>query len=275
MYEIDVKKVIKAVAVLVAVIAVIIVICAVSCTGKQSITNWNGEWNREGDATYSRSELTIYDTDNSGFYFDISVYNGNRAGHAENLRAEFRGDRQTATYEIKDTDAYIEFVMDEEGSLMVEFFSVSSVESDVIEGFGYGAYLSGIYAKGEVEYLFSSLSEMEVLPEERDNILRKAIDEAQYLRLLDCFQTHSTARSDIVAADIYYGMVTGDDYAAILLFYDDNSFSMIISADGDYNMTYITNNNLYTADLGAYPEPIQEWLEDFETAYYAKLNEAE
>lgn len=274
-YELDIKKVVLVAGVLVAIILAIIAIPVGRCVCLSAVRDWNGEWNRLDDATYSRSTLTIHDTNTKGFYFSCKVYNGNLVGDAQDLYAEFRGDgHKTATYEIKDTDAYVEFRM-EDGQLYVEFFSQTFVEAEVIEGFGYGASMTGIYENGEVEYLNTSLSQMEVLSEERDEILRRSISDEQYARLMNCFQSVEYARDVNMLADIYYGRMTTDDYAAIIMFYEDDTYSMIISTDGSNDMSYITNNELYTADLGAYPEPIQRWLNDYEENFYKQQNEAE
>lgn len=276
-YEIDRRKVALVAGAFLAIIALIVTLLSVSCACNGVNSALNGEWNRQDDATYSKSVLTIHDTDKSGFLFDFKVYNGNLAGSCENLRADFRGkSKTTATFEVKDTDAFIKFEFDKkENTVNIEFCSLNNVEADVIEGFGYGAYVTGVYYHGAVEYMNTSLSQMEVMSEERDTMLKRSLTNEQYARLMNCFQTHETGRDEKVHADIVYGKMTDVDYAAIILFYDDGTYSMIISSDGNNNMSYITNNDLYTADLGAYPDPIQEWLNAYETDYYNKQNAAE
>ncbi len=273
MYEIDKRKVAMVIAVPVVLILIIAVILSMSCSHSKNTDRWNGEWNREGDSTFSRASINIYDADSKGFFFDVNIHNGNTVADSKGLYAAFHGgDYNYATFEIADTDAYVEFNLTDEG-MTVGFISKSTVQWDVIEGFSYGANIEGVYIYGDVEYLNTSLSQMEIMSEERDEILTRALTDDQYARIMDCFQMWSTGRNENVAADIYYGMVTGNDYAAIVLFYDDGSYSMVISEDGTQNMAYLTNNELYTTELGAYPEPIQQWLEDYEAAYYATQNE--
>lgn len=273
MYEIDKRKVALVIAVPVAILLILAVVLSLSCSCANESDRWSGEWNREGDSTFSRATINIYDADAKGFYFDVEIHNGNTVADSVGLRAGFRGEgRSYATYEIADTDAYVEFTL-EDGSMTVGFISKENVQWDVIEGFSYGANIEGVYLLGDVEYLNTSLSQMEVVSEERDNILKNALTEEQYARLMDCFQMWSLGRNENVAADVYYGKVTTNDYAAIVLFYDDGTYSMVISEDGTDNMAYLTNNSLYTTDLGAYPEPIQFWLEEYEAAYYSAQNQ--
>ncbi len=268
MYELDKRKVAMVIAVPIVIILIVTVILSISCSNSNKSDRWSGEWNREGDSTFSRACITIYDTDNKGFSFSVEIHNGNRVADSKDLRAEYRSkDKTYATYEIADTDAYVEFNIGD-GDMTVGYVSKENIQSDIIPGFSYGANIEGVYLQGDVEYLNTSLSQMEIISEERDAILERALNEEQYLRLMDCFQMWSLGRNENVAADVYYGKVTGNDYAAIVLFYDDGSYSMVISEDGTNNMSYLTNNSLYTTDLGAYPEPIQQWLEDYEEAYY-------
>ncbi len=272
MYEIDMRKVFLVIILPLLAIITAIVVLSISCSCPGGADRWSGEWNREGDSTFSRATVTVYDADRNGFYFSVEIHNGNTVADVEGLRAEFRGsDRNFATYEIADTDAYVEFTL-EENTLTIGFISKENMQWDVIEGFSYGANIEGIYAKGEVEYLNTSLSQMGVFTEEEDELISLALTDDQYARLMDCFQMHRTDRNNNDGADVYYGMVTGNEYAAIVLLYDDGTYSMIISEDGTENMSYLTNNGLYTADLGAYPESIQAWIENYQAAYYNSQN---
>ncbi len=272
MYEIDMRKVLLVIVLpLAAIIAAIIALC-LSCSCAVGGKGWNGEWNREGDATFSRACITIHDTDSRGFLFDVEIHNGNTVADVHDLRANFHGEGSSyATYEIVDTDAYVEFTLEEE-SLTVGFVSKENMQWEVIEGFSYGANIEGIYLCGDVEYLNTSLSQMEVLTEEQDEMISNALTKDQYARLMDCFQMWRVERNNNDGAYVYYGMVTGNEYAAVLLLYDDGTYSMIISEDGTENMSYLTNNGIYTADLGAYPESIQQWIEDYQEAYYTAQN---
>lgn len=272
MYEIDKRKVAMVIAVPVALIIVLVIVLSLSCSCSESTERWNGEWNREGDSTFSRACITIYDADNNGFYFSVEIHNGNTVADSKGLYAQFhQGDRSYATYEIADTDAYVAFTL-EDDSLAVEYVSKENLQWDVIEGFSYGANIEGIYVLGDVEYLNTSLSQMGVITEEEDEVVKRALTDEQYARLMDCFQMWTTGRNNNDGADVYYGQVTGNEYAAIMLLYDDGTYSMVISEDGSENMSYLTNNGLYTADLGAYPESIKQWLEDYEEAYYTAQN---
>ncbi len=272
MYEIDKRKVAMVIAVPAAIILILTVIFTLACSSKSKSDRWVGDWNREGDSTFSRSHITVLSADSDGFIFSAEIYNGNRVADAKELRALFHNKERTyATYEIADTDAYIEFTL-EDNVLTVSYISKENVQWDVIPGFSYGANIEGVYQHGDVEYLNTSLSQMEIISEQRDELLQKALTDAQYARLMDCFQMWELGRNENVAADVYYGRVTGNDFAAIVLFYDDGSYSLVISEDGTNNMSYLTTNSLYTPDLGAYPEPIQDWLKAYEEAYYSAQN---
>lgn len=235
--------------------------------------DWNGTWNREGDATYSRAIMTIANCDRKGFYFYFDLYNGNLAGQIPACYAEFVDqDKTVAVYTIPDTDVMITFALEEEG-LNVIYSSATMLEQD-IWGFRQSAYITGLYSHGEVEYLNPSLVDMGVLDEETDEVVRSMISDTLYLRLLDCYQTFSTERVNTIAADVYYGRVTGDDYAAVICAFDDGTVSMIISGE---KMLYYTNNATYTAELATeentYPAPIKQWIIDYEALYYQQLNE--
>lgn len=272
MYEIDKRKVALVIAVPIVLLLMLAAVLTLSCSCSESTGRWNGEWNREGDSTFSRANITIYDVDSSGFYFSVEIHNGNTVADSVGLRALFRGKGHNyATFEIADTDAYIAFTL-EDGSLAVEYNSKQCLQWEVIEGFSYGANIEGIYVRGEVEYLNTSLSQMGVFTEAEDEMISNALTADQYARLMDCFQMWSTDRNNNDGAEVYYGKMTGNDYAAVVLLYDDGTYSMVISEDGSNNMSYLTNNGLYTADLGAYPESIQQWLEDYEEAYYSGQN---
>lgn len=230
---------------------------------------WNGEWNREGDATFSRAKVEIYKTDGDGFYFSIQVYDGNLAGELKDYRATFRNKKKTlATYQVPETDALITFQQDDEG-MNVIFSSMTLLESDVFD-FELGGSITGLYVKGEVEYLNTSLTQMGVLPEQYDEVVKKMLTKAQYLRIMDCFQTSSSERNNTIAADVYYGKMTDDDYGAVVVCYDDGTVSLVLSGE---KMLYFTNNSVYTADLGTYPNPIELWLREYEAEYYRRLNE--
>lgn len=272
MYEIDMRKVLLVIVLPLAIIIIGIVALCMSCSCSPGGKNWNGEWNREGDSTFSRACVTVYDTDSKGFYFSVEIHNGNTVADVENLRANFHGgDGSYATYEIADTDAYVEFTLTDD-TLTIGFVSKENTQWDVIEGFSYGANIEGIYLRGDVEYLNTSLSQMEVIDSAQDEMISHALTKDQYARLMDCFQMWRVERNNNDGAYVYYGMVTGNDYAAIMLLYDDGTYSMIISEDGTEDMAYLTNNGIYTHDLGAYPESIQQWIEDYQEAYYTAQN---
>jgi hypothetical protein len=235
-----------------------------------SSADWEGEWNRVGDATYSRSILYITDADSRGFNFSINVYNGNLSGVIENYRATFvNSDKTEAQYSVKDTDAVIRFIQ-EDGEFNVIFESMEYLESDVFD-FSLGTSMIGLYEKGAVDYVNTSLFQMGVLTEEFDEMIQQMLNKTQYLRMMDCFQRFTIEQDNTLHATVHKGSMTDDEYGAVIICYEDGTVSFVMSGE---KMLYYTTNSRFSASSGIYPPPIEQWLRAYEEDFYRKQNEA-
>lgn len=246
--------------------------------------DWEGVWNRTGDATYSRAEMTITDAGGSGFTFSVILYNGNEVGRITDLTATYNdSSKRTAHCTVPDTRAYMDFTLDEYGELDVtygyEVFSetaIGTIESDLF-GFEAPAYVTGHYKRGEVEYLNQTLYDAGILTMEEDQRISKLMPDNVYMRLMDCFQTwkisngedipgddpHSrkNKHEDEIGAYVYYGSNTMQEYAAIVIIYDDGTASAVVSMI-DSAPIYYSSNAIYK-DGSLTPLPVQRWLADY------------
>lgn len=255
--------------------------------GGCSKNKWEGEWNRTGDSTFTRAIMTITNAGGSDFDFSITLYNGNVAGQVTNLTATYNDSSKTSAHcVVPDTRAYIDFTMDEYGALDVTYgyqiFSetaVGLIESELF-GFEQPAYITGHYQRGEVSYLNDTLYDAGILTQEEDQMVRKLMIDSSYERLLDCFQTwkisngtenpeekgydpHSkkNRHEDEIGAYVYYGSNTMQEYAAMIIIYDDGTVSVVVSMT-DSAPIYYSNNSIYK-DGSLTPLPVKEWLEDY------------
>ena len=199
-------------------------------TGCSSRT-WEGTWQRTGDSTFSRADITVKDVDSGGFTFSLRVYNGNLAGRLDDVYAEFYNDDKTAArYYVPNSDFFIDLSMD--GGYMNVYFNSDSYENYVDEenvgvavimteetvlGFAEGGYVAGQYTRDGVEYLNDSLVTMGVCEEKYDSQLADMMTEDMYMRMMDCFQQYETIRHDDIGGYITYGSNSLQEYAAALI----------------------------------------------------------
>lgn len=297
------KKIIRTGLLLAA--AVIALLCLGSCgtAGGRRASDWNGTWYREGDAVFSRCYAEIKNVNSKGFDFSITVYNGNKAGELKDCHASFeekaasypedeegRNDyglepqyfeKHAAYYYAEDPRCYIMFYFEssESDELNIVFCTTDNymaVEWTVFEGFRDNAQITGIYSRKE-SYINTSLDEMGVLGKKPDDALKKMMGDTVYMRLLCCFQMHSSERSDTtgtntpyeyggsvhmhdgIGGTIHYGSMTGQQYAACVVEYDDGSVSAVLSLEnGSY--AYYSDNWVYKESM---PYPILVWLENY------------
>jgi len=259
--------------------------------------NWEGEWNRTGDATYSRAEMTITDAGGSGFEFSITLYNGGVVGQVTGLSATYDdSSKLSARCTVPNTRAYIDFVMDEYGNLDVTYgyvnnvigydptygypiYSTGLIESEIF-GFTAPAYITGHYERGEITYLNQTLYDAAILTAEEDERVRDLMPDSMYMRLMDCFQIwkisngrenvndsdydpHSKKgkHEDEIGAYVYYGSNTMQEYAAMVIIYDDGTASVVVSTI-DSDPVYYSSNAIYK-DGSLTPLPVQDWLENY------------
>ena len=167
-------------------------LCFVGCAR----SDWEGTWNRTGDATYSRAVLTISDVNSKGFTFSMTLYNGNIAGRLDSLRAEFTNTSKTAAeYEVPDTRASITFTLNEKNDMDVVFFdnavsftetpdsyySSSSSTEYTMFGFAEPAFITGNFYRGEVSYLNQTFHEAGILNEQQSEAVEKLLPDDRLL----------------------------------------------------------------------------------------------
>lgn len=259
--------------------------------------DWEGSWNRTGDATYSRAEMTITDAGGSGFDFTITLYNGNEVGKVTGYEAVYNDSSKTSAHcAIPDTRAYIDFSLDEYGEIDVtygyinyvigydkdygyEIYSTGLIESEIF-GFAAPAYVTGHYQRGEVEYVNQTLYDAGILTAEEDKRISDLMTDSSYMRLMDCFQTwkisngnenteekgydpHSkkNRHEDEIGAYVYYGSNTMQEYAAMVIIYDDGTASVVVSML-DSAPVYYSSNAIYK-DGSLTPLPVQDWLKAY------------
>ncbi len=266
--------------------AMMLVITAGLFTGCAS-GGWKGEWNRTGDATYSRAVMRIYNVKRRGFTFDMKLYNGNVVGSLEGLQAVFldRGCKE-AVYDVPNSHATITFELTEKGEINVLYMGGTTATNYVIEqemfGFDAPAYITGNFVRGETTYLNYSLSATGMLTENEDAMVRKIMHDDMYARCLDCFQywemweetkknpitgtMEKTGKKhdDDIGGFIYYGTNCMQEYAGIIIIFDDDTVAAVISKE-DGSLVYFCDNHIYGSGE-VYPLPIKNWME----AYYAQ-----
>ena len=156
-------------------------------------SDWEGTWNRTGDATFSRAILTITDVSSKGFTFSMTLYNGNVAGRLDTLRASFTNSSKTeAEYEVPDTRASITFTLNEKNDMNVIFYdnavsftetpdlyysSSSSTEYNMF-GFEEPAFITGNFYRGEVTYLNQTFHEAGILSERESETIEKLLPDS-------------------------------------------------------------------------------------------------
>lgn len=244
--------------------------------------DWEGEWNRTGDATYSRAVLTISNAGGGGFDFSMVLYNGNVAGELNDMQAKYTDSSKTAARcSIPNSRVYIDFKLNENGSLDVEYGndlyseqSLGVIESEQF-GFAASAFISGRFVRGKTEYLNATLYDAGVFSPDEDARVRAVMTESGYARLLDCFQTwelidddykdkdkneisNPTKHSDEIGGYVYYGSNTMQKYAAIIILYDDGTVSVVVSLT-DGSLVYFSDNAIYL-DGSITPMPITGWM---------------
>lgn len=253
------------------------VFTACGSVGGRHASDWNGTWYRQGDAPSARCYAEIKNAGKDGFDFTITVYNGNKAGELKDCHASFEG--ETAYYYAEDPRSYIEFFFDASDDSMLNIIFTTTgedVEWTAFEGFEENAYITGIFAREE-SYINSSLYEMGILSQSSDNVLQRMMGDSVYFRLLSCFQTYTSERSDTtgtntpyeyggqihlhdgIGATIYYGSMTDQTYAACVVAYDDGSVSAAVSLENG-SVGYYSDNWVYEETQ---PYPILIWVENY------------
>lgn len=270
-------KTCKVIFMIMSLIAITMTFGSCGSAGGRKASDWSGTWYREGDATFSRCYAEIKNVNSKGFDFSITVYNGNKAGEMKDCHAAFDG--ETAYYYAEDPRSYIEFFFDEtDDSKLNIIFNTSGdyVEWTAFEGFSENAYITGIFSHDE-SYMNDSLYTMGILPKESDTVLKRMMGDTVYFRLLSCFQTYTSERSDPTGSNtpyeyggavhmhdgiggtIYYGSMTGQQYAACVIDYDDGTVSAAVSLE-DGTLAYYSDNAIYEDDQ---PYPILIWVENY------------
>ncbi len=286
----------RTVSAIMAAITLLLLIPAGGCAAG----DWEGSWTRTGDATYARAEMTIKSAGGSSFEFSFKLYNGNLAGEIDGLTARYNdSSKKSARCSIPDTRAYIDFEMDSHGDINViygydTFRSPSDSDLNIMQmgkdalgiieselfGFEAPAYVTGNYTKGEVEYINDTLYQAGILDEEEDERVRTLMTKSNYRRLLDCFQNWKVSNGkedttsenynpydrknrheDEIGGYVFYGSNTMQEYAAIIIIYDDGTASVVVSLT-DGAPVYYSSNAIYK-DGSLTPLPIKNWLEAY------------
>lgn len=248
-----------------AAIACVVLLFMITMLSGCGSSKWEGEWNRTGDKTYSRAVLEITDESNSGFTFGFTLYNGNIAGEIRELKAVFTDrDKLSARCDIENTDAYILLNINNDGDIDVSFYSASLIEKTLFELKG-DANITGNYRKGDVDYLNDSLYTIGMLTKEEDELVRKQLTDSVYMRCLDCFQSYKCgvkgdgAHEDEIGAFVYYGSNSMQEYAGMIIIYDDGSVGIVLSQNNG-SLLYYSDNRIYgTGEVT--PLPVTKWME--------------
>lgn len=286
-------------ALLLAIAAAVSLLPLSGCSGG----GWEGEWNRTGDSTFARAEMSIYNVKAGGFTFDITLYNGNIAGELTGMTASFTDSSKTsARCSIpQDPRAYITFGMDEYGALDVVYGyeiprsdpeqSLDSIygnqlpDDDLLgitetEMFGFSAeaHLTGHYVKGEVTYINQTLYDAGILSRDENERIESLMTDASYMRLLDCFQTWriSNGNDNSVGYEEHDRKNNHEDEIGGYVYYGSNTMQeyaaiFIIYDDGTASVvvTFTDSTPVYYSSNAIYkdgsltPLPIKEWLEDY------------
>lgn len=266
-----------------AALALVLMLLPLSGCAKN---DWEGTWNRVGDSTFSRAVLKISDVKSKGFTFSMTLYNGNVAGRLLQLHAEFTDrTQQTAEYSVPDSRAVVTFEIDGEGGLFVNFFdsdvnfneteynaySSSTATEMAVFDFKALVYISGQFTRGEVEYINSDFHEIGLLDHGRSDALMELMPEDTYIRCLDCFQMWETVsglkedppnsdkHNDEIGGYVYYGSNTMQQYAAIIIAFDDGTVCAAVSQTNG-SIVYYSNNAIYSSGELT-PLPVQKWIE--------------
>ena len=234
---------------------------------------WQGEWNRTGDATYSRAVLEIFNVSRKGFSFDLTLYNGNVVGELEDCQALFLDRACTkAVYDVDNTYASITFEMNEKGELEVLYMGGTTASNYVIEAelfdFSAPAYITGNFVRGDTTYLNSSFAAIGMLSDDADEMVHHIMPQEMYDRCLDCFQfweqgltKTGSAHDDDIGGFVYYGWNQMQDKAAVIIIFDDDSVAVVLSRT-DGSLVYYCDNHIYgTGEV--YPLPIKVWMEEY------------
>ncbi|MGN0474283.1 MAG: hypothetical protein ACI4IJ_04255 [Acutalibacteraceae bacterium] len=267
----------RAVLFVISSVLMLTVITACGSAGGRRASDWNGTWYREGDAPSARCYAEIKNANKEGFDFTITVYNGNKAGELKDCHAAFNG--ETAYYYAEDPRSYIEFFFDysDDSKLNIIFTTTGeAVEWTAFEGFRENAYITGIFSREE-SYVNSSLYEMGILSQKTDSVLQRMMGDSVYFRLISCFQTYTSERSnttgtnapyeyggqvhlhDGIGGTVYYGSMTDQQYAACVIAYDDGSVSAAVSLENG-SVGYYSDNWVYDETQ---PYPILIWVENY------------
>lgn len=221
--------------------ACLLLLTVVSCgsAGGRRASDWKGTWYREGDAPFSRCQVTIDRVNRDGFDFSLTVYNGLKAGEMKDCHAAFEKKHTSyfddtgsvdadgeeandnasfyrdnvsseegfaAYYYAEDPRSYIEFSFDEfyGDKLNIAFCTTGDfVEWTAFEGFSENAQITGLYGREE-NYVSDSLSAMGVLDSHADAALKRLMGSDVYFRLVCCFQNYTSERSDTSGANLPY-----------------------------------------------------------------------
>lgn len=254
-------------------LAASILLAAVIClfTGCAS-GKWEGEWNRTGDATYSRAVLEIFNVTRSGFTFDMTLYNGNIVGELEDCQAVFSDRACTeAVYETGDS-ASITFTMNEKGELEVLYMGGSSASSYVLEAelfsFDAPAFITGNFVRGDTTYINSTFEATGMLSAEADAMVQRIMPNDMYERCLDCFQywekgltKSGSEHDDDIGGFVYYGWNQMQEQGAVIIIFDDDTVAVVLSRT-DGTLVYYCNNHIYGSG-DVYPLPIKKWMEEY------------
>ena len=277
-----------------ALLSAALLILSIPCLSGCARSDWEGTWNRTGDATFSRAIMTISDVNSKGFTFSMILYNGNIAGRLDPLFASFTNASKTeAEYEIPDPRASITFPLNEKNDMDVIFYdnavtytetpdsyySTSASTEYTVLGFEQPAFITGNFYRGKVTYLNQTLHEAGILDEQHSEAVEKLLPDEMMTRCLDCFQLwtvgdydNSGKHDDQIGGFVYYGSNTMQKFGAIIIAYDDETVSVaIIKNDG--SVVYYSNNSIYGSGE-VLPLPIKKWIEDYNHELEVQANAA-
>lgn len=276
----------KLIALTISIICIAIMLTSCGSAGGRKASDWSGTWYREGEAAFSRCYVEIKNVNKDGFDFNLTVYNGNKAGELIDCHASFEDN--IAYYYAEDPRSYIEFFFDEsdDSRMNIIFCSTGNeVEWTVFDGFEENTYITGIFSKNE-SYINDSLYSLGVLSKSCDDTLQRLMGDTVYFRLLACFQNYTSERSDTTGANtpyeyggavhmhdgiggtIYYASMVNQQYAACVIEYDDGSVSAVVSLE-DGSLAYYSDNWVYE---DTQPYPIMIWVENYTKEQNGELN---
>lgn len=286
-----------------AFLLTLVLIAALLPAGGCARDEWEGEWNRTGDATYTRAELTITGSGGSDFQFSLTLYNGNIVGKLTDMTAKYTDSaKRSARCSIDNAPAYIDFELNEYGGMDVTYkYEAPRDESNTMDetngnqlpnaeylgiieselfGFAAPAYISGHYEMGDVEYLNQTFYDAGILTAEEDERIQDLMPDSYYRRLMDCFQTWkiSNGREDTGGKDYdpHSKRDKHEDEIGAYVYYGSNSMQkyaaiVIIYDDGTASVVVSTvdsapvyySSNAIYKDGSLTPLPVQKWLENY------------